>query len=57
MAAPVKRRPCSKYQPCRQLTIGVVNNVRNDQEFASAIDALGWDVDNLDVIASEESAS
>lgn len=47
----------SKYQPCRQLTIGVVNTVRNDQEVASAIDALGWDVDNLDVIASEESAS
>ena len=46
-----------KYLPCRQLTIAVVNNVRNDQEMALAIDALGWDTDKVAVIASEEGAS
>jgi hypothetical protein len=44
-----------KYRPCRQLIMGIVDNVRNDQEMAFAIDALGWDVDA--VIAGEESAS
>ncbi len=46
-----------KYLPCRQLTIGVVINVRNDQEIASAIDTLGWDVDNLAGITDEEGSS
>ncbi len=46
-----------KYLPCRQLTIGVVDNVRNDHNMALAIDALGWDVDDLAVIAGEEGAS
>jgi hypothetical protein len=46
-----------KYLPCRQLTIGVVVNVRNDQNMASAIGALGWDVDDLAAIVGKEDAS
>lgn len=46
-----------KYPPCRQLTIGVVDNVRNDHNMALAIDALGWDVNDLAVMAGEEGAS
>lgn len=46
-----------KYLPCRQLTISVVDNVRNDHNMALAIDALGWDVDDLVEIAGEEGAS
>lgn len=43
-----------KYLPCRQLVLSVVNNVKGDQAMASAIDALGWDVENLDALAGEE---
>lgn len=46
-----------KYKPCRQLTLGVVENVRNDQNVASAIDALGWDIDDLPDIDGEEGAA
>jgi hypothetical protein len=46
-----------KYKPCRQLTLGVVEKVRNDQNVASAIDALGWDVDDLPEITGEEGAA
>jgi len=46
-----------KYKPCRDLIIGVVDNVRNDQNVVSAIDALGWDVDDLPEIDGEEGAA
>lgn len=46
-----------KYAPCRQLIISVINNVRGDHAIASAIDALGWDVDDLEAIAGEEVVS
>lgn len=42
-----------KYSPCRQLVIGVVENVKRDQEITRAIDALGWDVDGVEVISRE----
>jgi hypothetical protein len=32
----------SKYGPCRKLILGIINNVRNNQEMASAIASLGW---------------
>ena len=31
-----------KYDPCRKLILGVVNNIRNREEFARAITTLGW---------------
>lgn len=43
-----------KYMPCQQLILGVVDNVRSDREMAGAIDALGWDVENVTEIADEE---
>lgn len=43
-----------KFLPCRQLILGVINNVKGDQAMAHAIDALGWDIDNLAAIAGEE---
>lgn len=46
-----------KYMPCRQLVIGVVDNVRTDREMARAIDALGWAVENIAEIAGEEVVS
>lgn len=41
-----------KFPPCRQLVIGVVENVRRDQEISRAIKDLGWDVDE-ETIAQE----
>jgi hypothetical protein len=32
----------TKYEPCRQLVLGIVTNVRNNQSMAAAIDSLGW---------------
>jgi hypothetical protein len=34
----------SKYGPCRKLVVGVVTNIRNNQEMAQAITSLGWNV-------------
>jgi len=31
-----------KYRPCRRLIFGIVDNIRNNQEMAQAIMALGW---------------
>ena len=47
----------TKYMPCRQLVISVINNVKGDEAIAGAIDALGWDVQNLAAIAGEEVVS
>lgn len=46
-----------KYLPCRSLIIGVINNVVNNQEMKQAIDALGWDVDGLELQPVGEMAS
>lgn len=32
----------SKYAPCRRLVLGIVSNIRNNQEMAQAITSLGW---------------
>ncbi|UGQ56899.1 hypothetical protein LSF60_16480 [Rhodococcus pyridinivorans] len=32
----------NKYLPCRKLVLGIVNNIRNNQEMAQAIASLGW---------------
>lgn len=45
-----------KYMPCRRLVLGVVENVNNDQTIAQAIDALGWNLNNLDPTADGEAA-
>lgn len=41
-----------KYLPCRSLIIGVINNVAGNNEMRQAIDALGWDIDNLGLLTS-----
>lgn len=46
-----------KYGPCRSLIVGVINNVVNDNEMKQAIEALGWNVDELELLASGELAS
>lgn len=42
-----------KYKPCLQLVLGVVDEVNRDNEFAQAIDELGWAVDDIDEITGE----
>lgn len=32
----------SKYSPCRRLVIGIVDNIRNNNEMSQAVAALGW---------------
>lgn len=36
-----------KFPHCRRLVVGVINKVVEDSEMKHAIDALGWDLDNL----------
>ncbi|MDQ0733778.1 hypothetical protein [Arthrobacter agilis] len=43
----------AKYAPCRQLVLGVVDQVAKDNEYANAIEELGWAVDDIGQIASE----
>lgn len=43
-----------KYLPCRQLVFSVINNVQGDQAMARAIDALGWNIDDVAAIVGEE---
>ena len=51
---PAEEEALRKYPPCRQLVLSVINNVKGDNAIAGAIDALGWDVENLESIAGEE---
>jgi hypothetical protein len=44
----------AKYAPCRQLVLGVVDQVNKDNEYAKAIEELGWEVDNINEIAADE---
>lgn len=46
-----------KYVPCRSLILGVINNVIGNNEMKKAIDALGWQIDNIDLMAGGEMAS
>lgn len=46
-----------KYLPCRSLIVGVINNVVGNNEMKQAIDALGWDIDNLELLTGGELAS
>lgn len=32
----------AKFDPCRRLILGIVNNIRNRQDLAEAISSLGW---------------
>jgi hypothetical protein len=45
-----------KYKPCRELVVGVVDEVNRDNVFAQAIEELGWNVDNIEAIAGEGAA-
>lgn len=47
----------AKYGPCRQLVLGVVDQVNKDNEFAKAIEELGWDIDDIGQIAAEGAMS
>lgn len=47
----------AKYGPCRQLVLGVVDQVNKDNEYAKAIEELGWAVDDIGQIAAEEVTS
>lgn len=47
----------TKYAPCRQLVLGVVDQVNKDNEYAKAIEELGWAVDDIGQIAAQEVAS
>ncbi|MGV0677990.1 hypothetical protein ABQE62_17500 [Mycolicibacterium fortuitum] len=42
-----------KYKPCRELVIGVVEEVNRDNIFAQAIEELGWNIDNIEAITGE----
>lgn len=47
----------SRFKPCRQLVLGVVEEVNRDNVFAKAIDELGWARDDIDKIAGGEVSS
>lgn len=46
-----------KFRPCRDLVIGVVEEVNRDNIFAKAIEDLGWAVDDIRKIAEERVVS
>lgn len=37
-----EREALSKYPPCRRLIIGIVDNIRNNNEMSQAVAELGW---------------
>lgn len=45
-----------KYDPCRSLVIGIIQNVASDQEMKRAIKDLGWNVLGLHMTTSGETA-
>lgn len=47
----------SKFRPCLQLVLGVVDEVKRDNEFAVAIDELGWAAENINEIAQKAGAA
>lgn len=46
----------AKYAPCRQLVLGVVDQVNKDNEYAKAIEELGWAVDDIGHLVAEGEA-
>lgn len=46
-----------KFEPCRELVLGVVHEVNRDNLFAKAIEDLGWNIDKLASLESTEFAS
>jgi hypothetical protein len=42
-----------KFKPCRELVLGVVEEVNRDNVFAKAIEELGWAADDIDKIAGQ----
>jgi len=46
-----------KFPHCRRLVVGVINKVIEDSEMKLAVEALGWDLDNLKPLDGEEVAS
>lgn len=46
-----------KFEPCRELVLGVVHEVNRDNVFAKAVEALGWNVNKLALPESAEMAS
>lgn len=45
-----------KFEPCRELVLGVVHEVTRDNVFARAVEDLGWNVDELALPESAEVA-
>ena len=46
-----------KFEPCRELVLGVVHEVNRDNVFAKAVEDLGWNVDKLPLPGRAEVAS
>lgn len=46
-----------KFRPCLQLVLGVVDEVKRDNEFATAIDELGWSAEDLSAIVQKAGAA
>lgn len=44
-------RALEKYEPCRKLILGIVNNIRNRDEFEKAITSLGWNASEPSIVA------
>lgn len=47
----------AKFGPCRQLVLGVVDQVNKDNEYAKAIEELGWAADDIGQIAADGASS
>ncbi|MGW5645947.1 hypothetical protein ACWEV3_00650 [Saccharopolyspora sp. NPDC003752] len=47
-----EEKALQKYEPCRSLVIGIIQNVASDQEMQQAINALGWTVNSVNLPSS-----
>jgi hypothetical protein len=47
----------AKYEPCRDLVLGVVDQVNRDNQYARAIEELGWAAENINEIAAAVATS
>jgi len=46
-----------KFEPCRELVLGVLHEVNRDNVFAKAVEDLGWNVERLALTAGAEVVS